>query len=267
MDTTKLPQEQIKRLTNQTDAPLRFLKEVPTELQNILLTLRRERYAISQDKMLSGEGMLIKVKKAYGDAQVKLSDLWLQAQGWKNRVEKAIAEVLYSPPADATAQLVELTIHEQRWRRAEKMLKNGMEISGIITEAVNTGDLPMLQTLRQEIPALFKGTTGGDHLLQGYLEELDRAEYPLLSDVQRAARDLEKEMATGIYNLTCSGGYAHNEVQGNDTAFHLIQWDGEVFTVSELINLGPNHTGVVSSGTVLLELTSRPANFVISQAA
>jgi hypothetical protein len=237
---------------SQTDGPLETLRTTPTKIAALLLDRRRRKHKIDSDTMISALAVAQRTQQLQADTVAALDTLEQAAQEAKARVDSVLAALLAAPLAGDPV-LAELRA-QRAWDRQRTLLAGGWDWQVLITRAATAGDRPLLAVLRQELPAWLEGRAGGDtemalNQVAAANESIDRAEYPLLTDPERAARALAAEVAIGYSNVLTAFNYARAELTGEwEQASYIPDWaKGSTISVSETLNLHDRAKGTTET--------------------
>jgi hypothetical protein len=113
-------------------------------------------------------------------------------------------------PSDTQARMLAQLEIANGDRRIQLMQQGGMDLVEIAQQAA--GDKQVVAALRANASAYLAGKPRS--FAEGVMKELDRAETPLLSKAQLAARDVRTELSIGLMNLSSAAGYARELVAG-----------------------------------------------------
>lgn len=175
---------------------------------------------IRADGGLSEVGKDKLIHAAGETASADLDEVFTAARDGIEAAERAIAKALERPENDLRAEMVE----GRAWQRYERMLSAGIDPLKVIGAA--SDDPAGLRALRVELPA-YLASKGDDDLTGSMLEEIDRAQRPHLSSVERAALDIRDEINAAKPRLSMAENAAHTEVSGGQQAYALVTYPGD----------------------------------------
>lgn len=164
----------------------------------------------------------------------EIEDLQSQAQTAEQNLRRKIDTVLASDkPIGEAAVARELAVG-RAWQRAARLLDSGQaDPIELIREAVDAGDLTMLQAFREELPAYLRARSQKS-LSDVALGLIDDLETPLLSPAQQEAKAMRLELERDLPQLGTTAQLVSRSIATGETLTVVPAWQWrEVIGVEE----------------------------------
>lgn len=223
---------------NAVSSEMATIKGTALRLKDVLLGVRKALLEIASNRDITAEAMMRQRREQREVATQLVDAILLRAQNAKQDAEKVCAS-LFESPADAIERLTRLMEQGSAWTRCERLLKADMQPQQVIEKAATEGDLPALRALRVELPSYLHGHKGLEALVNLCEQKIEEAEFPLISEAQRAARALQKELHDNWHTVITSANAARRAINDNPgqstiNPVMLLGWEkGSIIRVEE----------------------------------
>jgi hypothetical protein len=178
-----------------------------------ILALRRSLQEIRGNTRISGSEMVTQTNAARASAQTSLDKIEATATSAIAMIRDDLASRTATKLDTQEAILDQLNLQSAQ-RRVDQMRAAKVDVGQIIQRAAAVGDTLVLRVLRQELPSATGSDYASQQRLESLMDQLDRAEAPLMSATQQAARLILDELKAGSANLSTSFQMARAEAGG-----------------------------------------------------
>jgi len=178
-----------------------LIRTTPETFRDALTTLRDELGRIGQTYRMGAAEQQQLTEAAYARANAIVDEAFKNASKAKQRLEaRAQAALAPDTQSDTSAAILEEQRQVRAWARAQRLLEV-QSVAEVASAFGAAGDVSGLRALRTELPAWiaqrWKDRGNTEVQVKQAMEQLDMAEWPLLTDAQRQARALQADLARG----------------------------------------------------------------------
>lgn len=212
---------------------IQTLRELPVGLARIVTDVRREVGRIWLDGDLADTARQPRIEQAREAARAQLERLIAAAQAARETAESALREAAQGAPT--TEPVLEELRLQRAWDRIkDRLQRQWAEAVPVAIEAAERRDAATFAALREELPAML----GEEHVARSEIErlmgEIDALEAPLLTELQRMARERQTELAESwARQVVATISSARAELAGYGWVPALVDWDGTLLELPE----------------------------------
>jgi hypothetical protein len=223
------PNAAVSRALRSVPAQLDILRTTPQAFAKVVVAYRGARHAVRADTDISPVKMQQGLRDAKQQAQDALDGVMAQATAAADTISTALANIVSPAQGPAEATLAELQLNNA-WGIAEKVLANG-PTTAAVGGLLDSGIPGMAQAIRRYAPLFIRSSLAGKDSTQNIeaeieatLKQVDARGNPAESAVQKAARDTQAELTTGMSRVRSSYSMCCDEIQNGNSHTGIFGW-------------------------------------------
>lgn len=214
---------------------LQTLRETPKRLSAIPAQIKEATRKIQSDSRFADSYKQAQAQQARTAANQQIEGLQSQAQSAEQNLRQKIDSILAGDKPEGDAAVARELAVGRAWQRAARLLDSGQaDAFMLIREAADSGDLTMLQTLREELPAYLRAQ-GQKSISDNALAVIDQLETPLLPPAQQEAKAVRLELERGMPQLTSAVSFTKEAIETDRPLTVIPDWAWR-----EVIEVGGN---------------------------